>query len=166
MKKLCLTTVIVVFLLFISNAIQGQSAQLQLDQVKLMTQFLGTWQANHGKDTVEVWECKQYGPQAFFIDVSWTVKGQKVPLYVNSISYNPKEGKFKGFQLWPNGDYGTWIGAYTSETKFNGVAAQDFVEQPSWGRFESINKNPAEFNWAYYDNNGVKTIELHFIKVK
>jgi hypothetical protein len=164
MKKLCLTSVIAVFLLFLSTGIHGQTTQL--DQVKLMKQTIGTWQANHGKDTVEVWECKQYGPQAFVLDMSWIIKGQKIPMNVDNIGYSQQEGKFKGFQVWTNSDYSTWIGAYTSETKFEGVLAQDLVPQPSWGKFESIMKNPKEFNWVFYNGNGVKTTDLQFVKVK
>jgi hypothetical protein len=51
MKKLCLTTVVFVFLMFISNVIQAQSTQTKLNQVELAKQFLGTWQGNTGKDT-------------------------------------------------------------------------------------------------------------------
>ena len=62
MKKFCLTTTIAVFLLLsISNGIQGQNVTSTLDQPKLMLQFLGKWQLNAGKDTVEVWECQVYG---------------------------------------------------------------------------------------------------------
>lgn len=166
MKKLGLTSIVVVFLLAFPNGIQGQTTQPKLDQVKLMKQILGTFQANHGKDTVEIWTGKQYGPQTFVLEVSYTIKGQKVPMYINNIFYDSNDGKLKGFQLWANGEHGSWIGAYTSETKFDGVMAQDFVAQPTWGRFESIYTNLNEFDWAYYDSNGVKAINLHFVKVK
>jgi len=52
MKKLGLTTVIFVFLLFLFDGIQGQTTQTQLDQIDLMKQFLGTWQWERTKDTV------------------------------------------------------------------------------------------------------------------
>ena len=164
MKKLSFVTLIFVIFLYVSNGIQGQTTQL--DQVKLMKQMVGTWQANHGKDTVEVWECRQYGPQAFVIDVSWIIKGKKVPLYINNIGFNPKEGKLKGFTLYTDGTYGTWIGAYTSETKSEGVLAQDFVPQLSWGKYETLLKNSKEYNWLFYNSNGVKTVDLQFVKVK
>jgi hypothetical protein len=166
MKKLCLTSAIAVFLLFCLEGVQAQITQSKLNQIELMKQYLGTFQANHGKDTVEIWTGKQYGPQAFILEVSYTIKGQKVPMYINNIFYDSNDGKLKGFQLWANGDHGSWIGAFTSETKFDGVMAQDFVAQPTWGRFENIYKNLNESDWAYYNSNGVKTIDLHFTKVK
>jgi hypothetical protein len=46
MKKLSFVTVILVFLLTISNRIQAQTTQTQLDQLKLMEKFVGTWQRN------------------------------------------------------------------------------------------------------------------------
>jgi hypothetical protein len=165
MKKLCVTTAIFVFLFFLTDGIQGQPTQ-QIDQVKLMKQMIGTWQANKGKDTVEVWECSQYGPQAFVINVSLIIKGQKVPFYINNVSFNPREGKLRGFSLYVDGTYGTWIGGYTSETKSEGVLAQDFVPQPSWGKYVTLLKNPKEYNWVFYNGNGVKTSDLLFVKVK
>lgn len=164
MKKFGLSTLIFVLLLVITNRIHGQTTQL--DQVKLMKQMIGTWNANYGKDTIEVWECKQFGTQGFILDVSWIIKGQKIPRRIDNIGYNQQEGKFKGFQLWTNSEYSTWIGANTSETKFEGVVALDLVPQPSWGKFESVMKNSKEFNWVYFNSNGVKIIELQFVKVK
>lgn len=165
MKKLGFTTLLLVFFVFLFNGIQGQTTKTQLDQVKLIKQFTGTFQANHGKDTVEVWTGRLYGSQAFVIDVSLMVKGKKLPNYINNISYDPKEGKFKGFTLWPNGDYGTWIGSYTTETKFDGVFTQDFGTQPG-GKIEIVYKNVNDFTFVTYNNDGVKTQDLHFIRAK
>ena len=49
---------------------QGQTTQTQLDQIKLMQQFTGTWRADYAKDTVEVWDCQPYG-KANIITVTW-----------------------------------------------------------------------------------------------
>ena len=56
MKAVCLTTMITVLLLS-TNGIQ---AQTKLKQSELIQQFLGTWQHNLGKDSIEVWEVQQY----------------------------------------------------------------------------------------------------------
>ena len=166
MKKFCLTTTIAVFLLLsISNGIQGQNVTSNLDQPKLMLQFLGKWQANVGKDTVEVWECQVYG-KAYTSNVYQVIKGQKYSLYTNNISYGPKEGKFKGFQLTADGGYGTWIGSFTSEKKLEGIMVQNFNPEPASGKFEIIFKNLNEFTWVIYNTQGVKTAELQYVKVK
>jgi hypothetical protein len=81
MKKFSLKAVIIVFLLISSNGIQAQNANTSLDQFKLQQQFIGTWQANAGKDTVEIWEIHQYG-KAFIDNVYQVIRGQKTPLYI------------------------------------------------------------------------------------
>ena len=166
MKKLCLTTTIAVFLLLsISDGILGQNVTSALDQPKLMLQFLGKWQSNAGKDTVEVWECQVYG-KAYTSNVYEVIKGQKYPSYTNNISYSPKEVKFKGFQLIADGGYGTWIGSFTSPKKLEGIMVQNFNPEPVYGKFEIILKNLNEFTWIYYNAQGVKTTELQYVKAK
>lgn len=54
MKRLCLTTAIVVFLLIYSNGIWAQSTHTKLDQVELMKQYVGTWKCEMGKDTTMI----------------------------------------------------------------------------------------------------------------
>jgi len=166
MKKFYLMTATAVFLfLSISNGIQGQTVTANLDQPKLMLQFLGKWQANVGKDTVEVWDCQVYG-KAYTSNVYQVIKGQKAPLYTNNISYSPKEMKFKGFQLTFDGGYGTWIGSFTSAIKLEGIVVQNFnPEQLGW-KFEAIFKNLNEFTYFIYNTQGVKTLELQYVKVK
>jgi hypothetical protein len=166
MKKFYLMTATAVFLLLsISDGIQGQNTKSNLDQPKLMLQFLGKWQANVGKDTVEVWDCQVYG-KAYTSNVYQVTKGHKNPLYTNNISYDPKEGKFSGFQLTANGGYGTWIGSFTSEKKLEGIMVHNFNPDPVYGKVEIIFKNPDEFTYLIYNAQGVKTSELQYVKAK
>lgn len=160
-----MTATAVFLLLSISNGILGQNIASNLDQPKLMLQFLGKWQANVGKDTVEVWDCQVYG-KAYTSNAYQVIKGQKAPLYTNNISYSPKEIKFKGFQLTFNGGYGTWLGSFTSEKKLEGILVQNFNPEPVYGKFEIIFKNLNEFTYFIYDTQGVKTSELQYVKVK
>lgn len=165
MKKFCLTTTVAVFLLIFSNGIQAQTVTNNLDQLKLMQQYLGTWQANAGKDTVEVWDFQQYG-KAFIINVSQVIKGQNTPLYINNIAYDSKEGKFKGFALMNNGSYGTWTGLFTSEKKFEGNDVVDFNPATAYVKLENIFKNPKEWTFTNFNTDGVKTLEMKFVKIK
>lgn len=62
MKKLCLTTMITVFLLLCINGIQGQTTQTKLNQVELMKQFLGTWKGDElAKDTTIITDNTPFG---------------------------------------------------------------------------------------------------------
>jgi hypothetical protein len=165
MKRFSLTTVIAVFLSVIFNGIQAQQVTSNLDQPKLMNQFLGKWQANTGKDTLEVWDFQQYG-KGWIINAYKVVNGKKIPIHCDNISYNPKDGKFNGFTLNYDGNYGTWISSFTSAKKGGGIFVQNFNPEPVYGKFESISKNPDEWSWTSYRSDGTKEYDLQFVRVK
>jgi hypothetical protein len=165
MKKIYLATAIAVFLLTHLTGLQAQTAPAKLDQQKLMLQYLGTWQATVGKDTVEVWEFQQFG-KAITINVSHIIKGKKTPLEVNNLGFDTKESKFKGYALWDNGDYTTWIGLFTSDKKFSGEMMQDFKPETTFIKFESVSVNPKEWDWTEFNAAGAKILENRFMKVK
>jgi hypothetical protein len=165
MKKLSFVTVIIVFLLFISNGIQGQTTQTPLDQLKLMQRNIGVWQADYAKDTIQVWDCQPYG-KASIINVYWLVKGQKTPFYINNITFNSKEGKFYGFALWPDGGKNTWTGSYVSEYKLSGEMSTNYNPEKVWGKLETIYESPSAFTWHQYNMEGAIVEELKFTKVK
>ena len=58
MKNFCLAAVIAIFLLVCSIGIQAQTTKTQINQLELMKRFIGTWQTNIGKDTIEIWDCQ------------------------------------------------------------------------------------------------------------
>jgi hypothetical protein len=51
MKTIWFATLIMIFLLLSKGGIQAQTKQVQLNQIDLMKQFLGTWKCEMGKDT-------------------------------------------------------------------------------------------------------------------
>jgi hypothetical protein len=163
MKNLSSTPLIFVFLLFISNEIQGQTKQL--NQLELWKQHTGTWQANAGKDTVEIWEFQQYG-KALINNVSRVIKGQKTPYYVNNLGFDSKADKMKGYALRADGTYTTWIGFYISENKFLVDIVDNFNPEKVTYKYEMIYTNPKEGIWTGYNTGGVKTLERKFVKVK
>lgn len=117
MKKSGLTSVFFVFLLMIANGIQGQTSQPQLDQLKLLQQFNGTWQGNAGKDSIIVVEFERFGTT--FIETDYFIIGGKKSVDSKWIyGYSPKEAEFKIFAIYPNGNYLTMIGSFTSEKKW------------------------------------------------
>jgi hypothetical protein len=165
MKKICLTVTIAVYLLICFNGILAQSVSNKIDQLKLMQQYVGSWQADIGKDTSEIWECQQFG-KASIIKVYQVIKGKKIPLYINNIGFDPGEDKFKGFVLWPNGEYSTWIGSFTSEKRFSGDLVQNFNPEKTFIELENIFENPKEWTWTQTTSSGLKILEYKFKKVK
>jgi hypothetical protein len=165
MKQICITILVVVFMQIISSEVNAQNTTPTLDQVKLMQQFIGSWQAKSGKDTLEIWEFHQYG-KAFIINVSQVVNRQKTSLYINNIAFSSKEWKFKGFALWPNGSYSTWIGAFTSDKIFKGDMVQNFNPETAYIKLQNVFKNPNEWTLTHTNKDGVKILEYKFTKVK
>jgi hypothetical protein len=165
MKKFLLTTGIVLCLLILSNGILAQTTITKLDQLKLMQAFLGKWQATTGKDTVEVWDFQNYG-KAIIINVHRVIKDVKTPYYKNNIAFDPKEGKFKGFALWTDAGYVTWIASFTSEKLLSGDMVQNFTPGTSFIKFENVLVNPNEWTWTQFNKDGVKVLEYKFSKIK
>ena len=161
------TTMIIaisLFFLFNPNETEAQTPKTKLNQIELYKQFTGIWQANIGVDSIEVRECREYG-LAFVIDVYRVIKGRKIPLYINNVSYDANEGKFKGYLLYPNGGYFTWIGKFTKNNAFSGDVVFNFNPQAAWSKFHADFINPTEFACTNFNQEGVQNIEMKFIKV-
>ena len=164
-KTVFLTTLMFVFLLVDTTWIHAQTAKSNLDQVKLMSQWLGTWETNIGIDTVEVWECKQYG-KSFLGTVSHVIKGKKAPLYISNICIDSKEGNIKGFSLTVSGDYSTMIGLWTTEKILSLNAVQNFKPETVYEKYELFYETAAKMTATIFSTDGTKTWEAKFIKVK
>ena len=164
-KAFFLTTLVFVFLLICSTGIQAQTAKSNLDQVKLMQQGLGTWEATVGKDTVQVRENQQYG-KSFIVNVSRKIKGTTSPYYIATFCFDSKEGKFKGFTLYANGEHATWIGVWTSEKKFSFDVVQNFKPETVLRKVEVVYETPAKMTWTNFTSDGKKAGELKYTKVK
>jgi hypothetical protein len=165
MKKYCSATVFAIFLLVCSTGMQAQTDKTQINQLEIMKRFIGTWQTNIGKDSLEVWDCQPYG-EGFIINVSRIIEGCETPYYINNVGFDSGDGKLKGYVLWPSGDYMTWIATYNAEKKFKVELVVNFNPEAVWTRYEMVYVGPKERNWINYDLAGEKISEFKFIKVK
>lgn len=165
MKKLCLTAVIFVLLLTITYVIQGQTSQNQLDQVKLMEQFLGNWQQDVGKDTVFVWEFQKFG-KAIFANTYNIIKSQKIPFLIACYGFDKELNKFKGYSLSSDGGYGTWIASFTSQSVYHVEAVQNLNPDIIYEKYECVFDNPNQWTMTTFNQNGVKIAEVINIRVK
>jgi hypothetical protein len=165
MKTLFLTTMMVVFLLICSNGIHAQTVTPNLDQLKLGQGFLGTWQQTVGKDSVEILETQQHG-NAFIENVYLVINGKKSLSYINNYCFPSEEGKYKGFVVWTNGGYLTWIGSFVTEKKFSVSFVQNFNPESSFGKMEIVFDTPTTNTVTQFNSEGVKTLEFKSSKVK
>ncbi len=143
----------------------AQSKQTKLNQLELYKQFIGKWQANIGTDSLEIREIREYG-MSYVIDVHRVVNGQKIPVYINSISFDGLDGKFKGFFLYPNGRYFTWIGLFTKNNYFSGNIVFNFNPAVVWSEFYAEFINPDEFTCTNFNQEDNKTSVMKFTRIK
>ncbi len=166
MKTICKAILIAEFLLFSTNWVQAQKATTSLDQLKLAKVFfVGYWQGDTGKDTLDTWECQQYG-NAFIINVYRVINGNKSFSYTENFGFSSKEEKFKGFILYQSGIYMTWIGSFISEKKFSGDFVRNFNPTAVFGRVEIVLETPTNMIITNFNSDNVKTGEYKWSKVK
>lgn len=156
---------IIVSLLIGSNRIQAQTEQTKLNQVELMKQWLGTWQGDIGKDTVEIWEGRLYG-NAVIINVFQVINGKKSDYYLINCGYDKRDDKLKGFNLLPNSQFGTWIGMFTADKLFKADMVDSFKPEIVWWKNQVEFKPPSEMVVGAFNAQGVKTDEWTLKKVK
>jgi hypothetical protein len=164
-KTFFLTILMFVFILTYSTGIQAQTAKSNLDQVKLMPQRLGTWEATIDKDTVFVREHQEYG-KGYTANVYYNIKGNKSLYYKSSYTYDSKEGKFKGFTLYANGNFTTWIGLWTTGKKFSIDIVQNFNPEKVLSKVDYVYETPTSMTETRFTAAGVKTLERKYKKVK
>jgi len=152
-------------LLLCSNGIQAQTIQTTLNQVELMKQFVGSWQRDEGKDTIDLWEVQQI-EKAFVTTVYRVINGKKSLIVAENFGFSSKEGKFKAFLLFPSGGYQTWIASFISENKWSGDYVRNLNPEEILGKFEVILESPKSMTLINYNVNGVKTGEFKYTKVK
>jgi hypothetical protein len=165
MKTFCLTTIIAVFLLLFSNEISAQTIQSKLNQMELMKQLLGTWQSATNEGTVQILETKLFG-EAVIITVTNEIKGEKSPVFMELSGFDDRDGKIKGFLVFPNGKYVTWIGQFITEKTIRGNVVDNFNPEVILWIHEYVILNPKEIMSIGYDSKGIKTDESKFSKVE
>jgi len=166
MKKTSfLSAIMFVFLLVCSAGIKAQSSMSNLDQDKLMHQTLGIWEANVGKDSVLIRDTQQYG-RSFIQNVYYNIKGKKTPYYTNNYCLDSKEGNIKGFVLYADGRYDTWIAFWTSEKKLYADIVQNFNPKTVLYKIENVFETPTKMTWINLNADGKKEGEFKFNKVK
>jgi hypothetical protein len=125
MKTICLTTMIVVFMVLYSNGMKAQSTQTKLDQVELFKQLLGTWTTEVAKDTNYVHVYTAFG-NAIEGNIRVVTKGKVLYSVKQLWGYDKKNDKILGVELWNSspeiGLYSCW---FSSKSIFEGVVIQD-----------------------------------------
>ena len=125
MKRSCLTSIMVVFMLLFTNKIQAQTTQTQLNQVELMKQFTGTWKCKFGEDATFVMEAKPYcNGQEFY----WKTEanGKILSEGKSLFGYDRISERILDFQIVSNSpDIILWAGLFTSPNIYEAILLKD-----------------------------------------
>jgi hypothetical protein len=164
MKNLIWTALVAAILILLTTDATAGNIPSGPDQLKQMQAWTGTWQHKWSRDTAEVWKIKQFG-KSYTMDIYLDIKGKKTHLRKNNYIFSPEDGKFKGFQLYYDGYYDTWIGSFSDEKKFNLEITKDFNSGSTVYRYEMIMDAPDSFTLTRFEN-GVKVTDIRFKKEK
>ena len=93
MNQLTKPLLITLLILFSMNKAFTQSTETKLDQVKLMKQFLGTWEGEFGNNTFFKSENKQFA-EGFVSNSQVTTDGKIVDSIAQIYGYDRKIDKF------------------------------------------------------------------------
>ena len=166
MKNLCLTVVIALFCMIISNGVQAQTTQTKIDQLKLaQTHLVNTWQRVISKDSVQVSETQKYG-NATVDNIYLVVNGKKTFQFGITSVYSTKDDNFKSFWFYPNGSYSTLIGSFTAENKLSFNYVENFNPEKVLRKAERINDTPDSYTAIFYKPDGTKGREYKWTRVK
>jgi len=165
MRKFYFTIAIVVSCLVLPSRLPGQGVVTNPDQMKLMKQFLGEWQATQGKDTVLIVEIKQAG-EAFVETDYLVIRGEKSVLSFWNYYYDADMGKFKIFALNTQGEYGTYMASFTSEKEWVQTLVPDFMADKILRKDIFIFISSSEIRTTSFTPDGKKRGEGRFTRIK
>lgn len=125
MKRFHLTTAIAVFLLFCLKGVLAQTLTTNLDQTKLMEQFIGTWKCKIGENATFVMEAKPfYNGLEFY----WKTEDNDKMLWEGKslFGYDIKNERILDFQIVSNSpDIIIWAGLFTSPNIYEAILLKE-----------------------------------------
>ena len=150
----------------IVKPVHAQTTQNKLNHVELMKQFLGTWQAEMGKDTIQVDEFTAFG-SGIVGTIKTITKGKVISTMKELWGYDPKNDKIVFSAIWESSpEISIWAYWFTSKNTCEGVSYQD-ISNP--GKAVLKYKMEIKFTVTYilrmFQNN-IPVAELTFKRVK
>ena len=156
MKTLIFTTMITVFFVLSTNRIKAQTTQTEVDQIKFMENFWGSWTAEWGKDTFLTINARPFGKGS---ERDWTLstKGKIFDTGRMLYGYDAVNDNLVEVNLYkstPNIIVNAWWA--TSKTTAEGVPYKDIANPKNAPfRFNCVVKSPDLFVTTYFMNNKV-----------
>ena len=161
MKKLCLTSVITVFLLLYTNGLQAQTTQTKLNQVELMKQFTGTWKSERN-DTTTIIEDNLWG-EGHIVYMKTETKGKVIWEGRTLLGYDKKNDMLIEAIIGHNSpNIFLWSLRFLSSNKFEEVPLDD-ISNPEKSTEKDIYelKTPDLMINTYLKNNKVVSVDTY-----
>lgn len=136
-----------------------------VDQLALMQSMVGHWRGDVGKETEFYSEIKREGN--IFTDNTYNViKGEKTFRFTQNIIYSEKDGRFRSFVAYPNGNYLTYIASFNSDKKWIGSFLRDFNPNEVTQNWELSFPDANHKVVIYFNQDGSKAREIRWNRVE
>ena len=149
MKRILNIMLSLLILFSFSLHVSSQSDQKDLDQVKLLQQYAGTWESITGKDSILLAKMIPMGT-GFIMNLEWKDQGKTFYRSEGLLGLFNENSMIVMHAMWQNGSMATEIGRFVSETK---LMTERFLEgQPHHAVLlaETEFINPDTFTSTYY----------------
>jgi len=113
-------------IIVVDTLIQAQTTKTKLNQVDLMKQFVGTWEAEIGKDTSAYWDMDPYG-SGYVASLKYITKGKIVKEGKGLYGYDKKIDKIVEGGITKGTDIGVYVMWFITESKFVLIPLSDLA---------------------------------------
>jgi hypothetical protein len=140
----------------IEQSVKNSETSKELNQVEWMQKFLGTWQAEYGKDTLLIYNAKPFGNGS---ERDWTLstKGKIITSAKILFGYDSKSDKLIQVTLYKSSpEIDIWAWWATSKTTSEGVPLKDITNpENAVSKMKTESKSPDMFIMTNLVNNKV-----------
>ena len=166
MKTLCKATMVIVLILLCIPIMQAQNPSVKIDQVEFMQNFIGSWRAEAGEDTIIVFDVVPFG-KGSERELTVSTKGKVISSAKMLFGYDEERDKIIEAVIYkssPNLMINVWWAI--SQNKSEGVLLKD-ISNPENANFKMkcVLISPDEFILTHTLNNKVVG-EWTFIREK
>lgn len=165
MKKLSMISAILLVISSVCLKAQDIQPKLsQIDQLKAMDQFVGTWEGKTGEETSQIWEFIKKG-KSVYANLYGVKQNVKTVGTMFCYGYDPNSNKIKGYSLHASGNYSTWLMTFKSENICCVETTKDWDPETIGVTYDCIFDDKNSWRMISYNKEGAKTSETKFVRL-
>jgi hypothetical protein len=161
MKKICLTTLIELLVLFCTTELQAQNTAPKLDQMELLKQCLGIWKGELAKDTIMIMNWTSYG-KAIEDNYKVVTKGKILYSRKAIYGYDEKHDKIVAAAITNNSTSLDLMAIWFSSKDTANLVEYQYLSNPEKSNFKSqwILVPPDTMKRIVIQNNTVVSVSI------